>query len=124
MARVSGTEPVLDDRTEGVTPLPNGAAAAALLAAGIGCAVFGLIIPLSEAVPALKTALNWWNPAGPLVGKTAVPVIVWLISWGALHSMWQARDVAFGPMWRITLVLVAIGFIGSFPPVFEAFTAR
>jgi hypothetical protein len=103
---------------------PIGPAAAAILAAGIGCLALGLIVPLAEAIPALKSALNWWNPAGPLVGKTLVPVLIWLVAWVGLHLAWQEREVDFGKIWKLTLVLIAIGFIGTFPPVFEAFTAH
>ena len=106
------------------SPLPNGAAVAAILAAAIGCAVLGLIIPLAEAIVPLKNALNWWNPAGPLVGKTTVPVIVYFVSWFFMHRAWKDRDVAFDTIWKVSLVLLAIGFIGTFPLFFELFTAH
>lgn len=106
------------------TPMLNGAAMAAILAAAIGCAVLGLIIPLSEAIVPLKNALNWWNPGGPLVGKTSVSVIAYFVSWFVLHRMWKDRDIEFGGIWKISLILLAIGFIGTFPPVFEMFTAH
>jgi hypothetical protein len=105
-------------------PVPLGPAAAAILAASIGCLVLGLIIPISEAIPALKNGLNWWNPAGPLVGKTTVSVIVWLVAWGVLHAKWKDREVDFGRVWKLSLIFIAIGFIGTFPLVFEAFTAH
>ena len=38
---------------------PDGEAAAAVLAAAIGAAWLGLIIPVSEFFPGLKAALNW-----------------------------------------------------------------
>jgi hypothetical protein len=34
---------------------------------------------LAEASPAVKNLLNWWNPVGPLSGKTGVAVAVWLV---------------------------------------------
>jgi hypothetical protein len=105
-------------------PMPNGAAVAAILAAAIGCAVLGLIIPISEALPAFKAMLNWWNPAGPLTGKTTVPVIIYFVSWFVLHRMWKDREIAFDTIWKVSLVLLAIGFIGTFPLFFELFTAH
>jgi hypothetical protein len=116
----TAAEPSRDERMS--EPIALGPAAAAILAAGIGCLVLGLIVPLSEAIPALRNALNWWNPAGPLIGKTTVSVIIWLVAWGVLHMRWQAREVDFGMVWKLSLLFIAVGFIGTFPPVFEAFT--
>lgn len=106
------------------SPMPNGAAVAAILAAAIGCAVLGLIIPLAEAIVPLKNSLNWWNPGGPLVGKTSVSVIAYFASWFVLHRMWNDREIAFDTIWKVSLVLLAIGFIGTFPLFFELFTAH
>jgi hypothetical protein len=128
MARETRTQPAtapelsLDERMSERIAL--GPAAAAILAAGTGCLVLGLIGPISEAIPALRNALNWWNPAEPLVGKTTVAVVVWLVSWALLHMMWKDREVDFGRIWKLSAIFIAIGFIGTFPPVFEAFTAR
>src|SRR6266536_4889384 len=105
------------------TSIPNGAAVAAILAAAIGSAVLGLIIPISEALPAFKNALNWYNPVGPLMGKTLVAVIAYFVAWFLLHRAWKDRDVEFSTIWKIALVLLAIGFIGSFPLFYELFTA-
>ncbi len=107
-----------------LTAMTNGAAAAAILAAAIGCAVLGLIIPISEAIVPFKNALNWWNPVGPLVGKTSTAVIGWLVAWAVLHVLWRDKEVPFGKIWVIGLVLIGIGFLGSFPPFYEMFTAH
>jgi hypothetical protein len=104
------------------TVMPNGAAVAAILAAAIGCAVLGLIIPISEFFPDFKNVLNWYNPVGPLMGKTAVSVIAYFVAWFVLHRAWKDREVEFGTIWKISLVLLAIGFIGSFPLFYEIFT--
>src|SRR5215217_5465040 len=101
------------------TTIPNGAA----VAAAIGSAALGLIIPISEALPAFKNALNWYSPVGPLMGKTLVSVIVYFVAWFILHRAWNDRDVAFSKIWKISLILLAIGFIGSFPLFYEMFTA-
>lgn len=122
-APAPGALPLGEDGTI-ETPMPNGAAVAAILAAAIGCAVLGLIIPISEALPALKNALNWWDPAGPLVGKTSVAVIAYFVSWFILHRMWKDREIVFDTIWKVSLILLAIGFIGTFPLVYELFTAH
>jgi hypothetical protein len=66
-------------------------------------------------------ALNWWNPAGPLTGKTDVGVIAWLISWALLNTVWKGKDYDLGKAFIITLIGVTLGVILTFPPVSEAF---
>lgn len=100
---------------------PNGLAAAALLAAGVGVFVTGLLTTLAEVSTGLRGSLNWWNPAGPLTGKTGLGVIVWIIAWVILHSMYKNRDVKFNRLMLWTWILVVLGFLGTFPPFFEAF---
>jgi hypothetical protein len=100
---------------------PNGPAAAAIGAAGAGVFAIGLMTTLAEAFAGLKTALIWLAPVGPLSGKTGVGMIVWLVAWGTLASMWKGRDVNIGKVLTWTFVLLLLGFVGTFPPVFEAF---
>jgi len=101
--------------------LPNGPAAAAILSAGVGSAVIGLMTTGAVISAGLKSALNWWGPAGPLTGKTGVGVIAWLVSWIVLHILWKDEDVALVRVLVVTLVLLALGLLLTFPPVFEAF---
>lgn len=102
---------------------PNGPAAAAILATGIGATVLGLAVVLAEAMPPIKQALNLVPAVGPLSGKTTVMIVGWLVSWIILGLLWQGKSVRFGRVWTATLLLLAIGFVGTFPVVFEAFTA-
>jgi hypothetical protein len=46
-------------------------------------------------------------------------VISWLVAWGILHTRWRGRDVAVGHVLRWTFVLVALGVIMTFPPVWS-----
>lgn len=101
--------------------IANGAAAAALLSSAIGCAVIGLLTTGAVISEGLKNALNWYNPTGPLAGKTGVGVIVWLIVWAVLHSRWKDKDVELGRIYRWTLIVLGIGLLLTFPPIFEAF---
>jgi hypothetical protein len=101
--------------------LKNGPAAAALLAGGIAAVIYGIIIILSEGVAAVGTALNWYNPAGPLSGKTTLMVILWLIIWAILRNMWKDRDVNFSTTATTALILLIIGFLLTIPPVFDFF---
>ncbi len=99
----------------------NGPAAAALLAGGIATVVYGIIIILSEGIPAIGTALNWYNPAGPLSGKTSLAVILWLILWAILGNQWKDKDVDFQRTSTTALVLLVVGFLLTIPPVFDFF---
>lgn len=101
-----------------------GVASAAFVSSGIGCLVIGLMVTGAEMSEGLKNALNWWNPAGPLTGKTGVGVIVWLVSWAVLHSMWKDKDTGFAKAFTITLILIALGFLLTFPPIFTLFAAE
>lgn len=105
----------------GATPLPSGPAAAAILAGGIGAAFYGLMVVLAEASGAIKNALNWYSPAGPLTGKTTMGVIGYLVAWYLLARAWQGKDVDLDKIWKITLALVFVGLLFTFPPFFVLF---
>ena len=106
-----------------MTPIPtdktNGPGMAAIVAASVGVFVLGLDTFLGEWSPALLKWFNWWNPAGPLVGKTSVAVIVWVVVWAALHAAWGRKEISFGTWWKLSLVLILIGNLLMFPPVFH-----
>ena len=113
--------PVVQDREE--AHVATGEAAAALLAGGVGCFVIGLLTTLA-AIPALvslKNALNWYNPVGPLSGKTGVGIIAFVLAWAIGHYLLRQKEVSLKLYFIITMVLVGLGFLLTFPPVFEAF---
>ena len=97
----------------------NGPIAAAMLSAGIGSFVLGLMICLAEGSKAIAGILNFYGPVGPLSGKTIVAIIVWLVAWGVLASKWKDQSADFGKMYNVTLILVALGLLGSFPLFFD-----
>jgi hypothetical protein len=101
-----------------------GRAAAALVASGVGTLAIGLLTTLAEASAGLKTFLTWSTPVGPLSGKTGLGVIIWLISWGVLNYLWKDKNSDLGRAFTITLILIALGLVLTFPPVFEAFAAE
>jgi hypothetical protein len=101
-----------------------GVASAAFVSSGIGCLVIGLMVTGAEMSAGLKTALTWSNPVGPLSGKTGVGVIAWIVSWVILHTLWKDKEMDFGKVFTITLILIALGFLFTFPPFFELFTAE
>ncbi len=100
---------------------PNGPAAAAILAAAVGVFVIGLLTTLAEVSGGLRNALNWWNPAGPLTGKTGAGVIVWLIAWAVLGARYRRREVDVGRITRRSWILILLGLALTFPPIFEIF---
>jgi hypothetical protein len=100
---------------------PNGPVAAALLAGGLGAATLGVMTILGESITSVGTALNWWNPAGSLVGKTGVAVIAMFASWLVLHFVLKDKEINFGRVTTVALILLLIGILGTFPPFFDLF---
>lgn len=101
--------------------LTNGPAAAAILASGIGSFALGLFTTLAQAVPTLRNALNLSDPVGPLSGKTTAAVVIWLVAWAVFHGLWKNQQVNFTSVFTVTLVLIGLGLLGTFPLFFELF---
>lgn len=95
--------------------VPNGAALAAALAAGIGALAMGVFIIAHEA--GIYSAPSLYAPAGALSGRSTFAVVVWLVSWVTLHLSWKDREVAAGRVLTLALVLTGIGIIATMPPV-------
>ena len=100
---------------------PEGPIAAAILAGGIGCLALGLFTTLAEASSSFSDWLSWDDDVGPLSGKTALAVIVWLTSWAMLHVVYRAKPFETRRALTIALVLVALGVLGTFPTFFQIF---
>jgi hypothetical protein len=115
-----GRDPATNEQA---TDRPEGAISAAILATGVGATALGVVTVLAEASTTVKDALAWSTAVGPLSGKTAVAVIVWLLSWVVLHIVLRNRSTETGRTLTITLVLIALGVLGTFPPFFQLFTA-
>lgn len=105
-------------------PLPNGPAAAAILAGGIGTAWYGLLVILAESVKNIGNLLNFYKPSGPLSGKTTVGVLGFLLIWAVLHNLWKRKDVEIEKVWTVSLALIVIGLVLTFPPVFLFFAGE
>jgi hypothetical protein len=97
----------------------NGAPWAALLAASIGGFAMGLVVLLNEA--GVFAAPSLYAPSGGVSGRTAIAVIVWLVSWGVLHTRWRTRRIEPGGIRMAMLVLLGLGLVGTFPPVWSLF---
>lgn len=97
------------------SPSTNGAAMAAILAAGIGSLAMGVFVLANEA--GVFAAPSLYGPAGGLSGRSTLAVVVWLAAWGILHARWQGRTVASRRVFGWTLGLIAIAVVATFPPV-------
>ena len=82
----------------------------------------GAVVLLSEA--RVFAAPTLYAPAGGVSGRTTLATIVWLIAWDVLHNRRKTREVAPGPAGAVTLILIAPGVLGTFPPVWELLQAR
>jgi hypothetical protein len=106
---------------------PNGPVAAAFVAAGIGSLVLGLMVTLAEMSADFRTFLDFsksygvGNGVGPLSGKVTIAVVAYIVSWILLHFLWRGKELQFRTWFVATLVLVAIGFALTFPPIFLLF---
>lgn len=103
---------------------PTGPGAAAILAAGIGCAVLGVFALLGNEFNGIAGFFDFYTPAGPLSGVATCSIAVWLASWFVLSTVWADRDIAIGPVGAAAFALLAVGFILTFPPVVSALTGR
>jgi len=103
---------------------PDGPGAAAMISAGVGIFVLGLLTTTAVISGTVKSFLLWWEwgqGVGPLAGKSTIAVIAWLISWAILYFLWRNKDVVLKTAFYIGLGLGILGAIGTFPTFFELF---
>ena|SRR6185312_13410604 len=103
---------------------PTGSAWAAILAAAIGCASFGILVDLAEAFKPVSKKLSFYAPTGDLSGKSTLAVAAWLLCWAILHVSWKKRDIQrTGTILTIVLLLILFALVATFPPFFGLFAA-
>jgi hypothetical protein len=100
---------------------PSGPAAAVVLATGVGAFVLGLFTTLAAASSGINDFLNFADDVGPLSGKSIFATIAFFAAWAVLYGVWRGREVVWRPVLTATIVLLALGFLGTFPTFFEAF---
>jgi len=104
---------------------PEGPVSAAILAAGIGVLALGIFTTLAEASTTLKEdVFQWSTRVGPLAGKTGIAVAVWLVSWVILFFVLRNKPFETRRALTISLVLIGLGLIGTFPTFFQAFISE
>jgi len=116
--------------TEATPTKPNGPVAAVFLATGIGSLVLGLTIVLAVMSADINNFLKFdtnfglGSGVGPLSGKAILGIVAFFVSWVVLHLVFRGKEVKFGPILTIALILVAGGFLLTFPPVFDIFAPK
>jgi hypothetical protein len=99
--------------------LPNGPGAAAILASATGCLVLGILALAGDAFPPIARALNVWKPTGPLSGVSDLAIIVWLLVWFVLASVWARRTVNWAMVKLACIAMFAAALLLTFPPFMD-----
>ena len=103
---------------------PSGPAAAAMLAAGIGTLVLGIMTTLAEGIVGIHDWLQFNDRVGPLSGKTIIAVAAFFGAWGLLTAAWRRSDPPLKRVAAATAALVLLGLVGTFPIFFQAFAGE
>jgi hypothetical protein len=111
------------DRLERIpfTDKSEGRTAAAIIAGGVGAAALGVVTTLAEASTKVSDWLAWSDRVGPLSGKTILAVAVWLAAWAVLHVALRSRRYESRRALVVSLVLIALGVLWTFPTLFQLF---
>ena len=113
---MSPTQPQAEQSNAKKVEVANGPAGAAILAAGAGCTVLGILSVAGDAFKPLAKLLTFYHPTGPLSGVSSLAILFWLVLWFVLAKRWRAKNIAIGKINAIGLVLLALGILLTFPP--------
>ncbi len=101
--------------------IPNGSGAAAILAAGVGCFALAILALTGDKSNAIKSALIFYRPTGPLSGVTTSAIVIWLAAWGILEWRWRNRSVDAARSNAVALILLGLSLLLTFPPIVDLF---
>jgi hypothetical protein len=104
-----------------VPSTPNGSGAAAILAAAIASFVLAVIAFAGDKSAPVRNSLNFYKPTGPLSGVTTVAILIWILTWGLLEWRWGKRAIAMSRINIISLTLLVLSILLTFPPVIDLF---
>ena len=90
-----------------------------MLAAAIGSFVLAILAFAGDKSVPIKNSLNFYKPTGPLSGVTTIAILVWFLAWGFLEWRWGKRAVAMSRINRVSLVLVVLSILLTFPPIVD-----
>jgi hypothetical protein len=96
----------------------DGRIAATIIAAGVGCAAFGIAVVLAESISVVKQLLTLSTAVGPLSGKAVAAVVIYPVVWLVLHTALRNAQPKITTVTRWTIVLLTIGLLGTFPPFY------
>ncbi len=96
-----------------------GFAAATLMGGGFGVALFGILTFIGERFVSTQPGLTLSKEVGPLSGKATFAVVGWLVGWAILAVVLRNRNVSEKATYWITGILIALGFLLTFPPVWK-----
>lgn len=96
--------------------IPNGSGVAAVLAAGVGSLVLGVLSFAGDKSSSFKSMMVWYKPTGTLSGVTTAAILIWLAVWAVLELAWTGKTVAVGRVAIVALILLLAGFLLTFPP--------
>jgi hypothetical protein len=99
----------------------SGPPAAAMLATGVASLCLGLLTTLAEADEGIADTLNFDASVGPLMGKTVTTIITFFFFWPVLTVVLWRRNPPLKLVALVTVVLIACGFLLTFPKFFELF---
>jgi hypothetical protein len=100
---------------------PNGAGAAAILAAGTGAFLVSVFAILADQSAAVKRLMIFSKATGPLSGVTTCAIVLWLAAWAILHARWRDRTVALTRVNALAFALLILGLLLTFPPIADLF---
>lgn len=114
MSTAETSGPTSETRIEGL-------AAAALLAAGSGAFVLGLLTTLAEASTGIKDFLQFNDRVGPLSGKTILAAIAYFGALLVFAVLLRGRQPTLRTALVAAVILFVLGLVGTFPTFFQAF---
>lgn len=100
----------------GFDVIPNGRAAAAILAAGIAFLALGLLSFAGDMSHAVRVVFIIWSPSGPLSGVSTATVAIWLAAWFVLFLLWKDREVRLPRINLVSFAMAGAGMLLTFPP--------
>jgi hypothetical protein len=72
-----------------------------------------------DKLTAVKLALSFYKPTGPLSGVSTLGILAWLVTWALLEWRWRSVNVSLGSVCAFALVLLGLAFLLTFPPVVD-----
>ncbi|HLE98842.1 MAG TPA: hypothetical protein VI540_03010 [Gaiellaceae bacterium] len=90
-----------------------------VLAAGLASFTLGLLSALAAASASVSDALTVSDRVGDLSGLTTAAGFVFFAAWAVLAIAWRHADPPLVRVAAAAAVLIALGLLGTFPPLFN-----